>query len=131
MPFVSSSLLQVVAQLLLLLLLLRMRRWRLLVLLQTANTQWILPTACFNTSTLLKDTDEADVGDWSSICSAAAATATPKTCSSIFKEQPQYSCSFKSLSSFYQIQQEIRSKGAVVTRCDYSMLCLMQHLLFA
>jgi hypothetical protein len=75
----------------------------------------VLPSACFNASKLLKGQDEADVGDWTLPCSAAAKAAAGE-CAGITKQQPLYSCSFKSLSSFYQIEQEIRNKGAVITR---------------
>uniref|UniRef100_A0A383W3I5 Peptidase C1A papain C-terminal domain-containing protein n=1 Tax=Tetradesmus obliquus TaxID=3088 RepID=A0A383W3I5_TETOB len=81
----------------------------------TENPQWVLPSACFNARKLLKGQDEADVTDWSQPCRAAAMTAT-KQCATISEQQPLYSCSFKSLNSFYQIEQEIRNKGAVVTR---------------
>uniref|UniRef100_A0A383W9S6 Peptidase C1A papain C-terminal domain-containing protein n=1 Tax=Tetradesmus obliquus TaxID=3088 RepID=A0A383W9S6_TETOB len=81
----------------------------------TENPQWVVPSSCFNTAKLLKGQDEADVGEWSSICSAAAASATP-ACAAITKQQPLFRCSFKSLSSFYQIEQHIRAHGAVVTR---------------
>ncbi|WIA23159.1 hypothetical protein OEZ85_001490 [Tetradesmus obliquus] len=82
----------------------------------TENPQWVLPSSCFNTAKLLKGQDEADVGEWSSICAAAAAAAATPTCKDITREQPLFRCSFKSLSSFYQIQQHIRAHGAVVTR---------------
>jgi hypothetical protein len=77
----------------------------------------VLPSECFDKAQL-QGQDEADVGDWSGACSAAA-TASAK-CSAITKQQPLYNCTFKSLSSFYQIQQAIRAHGAVVTRCAAS-----------
>jgi hypothetical protein len=85
--------------------------------LQTDSPQWILPNRCFNTAKLLNGQDEADVADWSNICRAAAESAQRlRGCESITKDQPLLRCSFKSLSSFYQVQQHIRVHGAVVTR---------------
>jgi hypothetical protein len=80
---------------------------------QTSNLQWMLPSSCFNTRNLLKGQDEADVSDWPGICSAAATTLQ---CAAAFQKQRLFSCSYKSLSSFAQVQQAIRSQGAVVTR---------------
>jgi hypothetical protein len=69
----------------------------LLLLLQTENPQWVLPDACFNASKLLKGQDEADVGDWSQPCRAAAMKPAPPECAAITKQPPLYSCSYKSL----------------------------------
>jgi hypothetical protein len=80
---------------------------------QTSNLQRVLPSTCFNTRKLLKGQDEADVSDWQGICAAAA---TSLKCVAAFKRQRLFSCSYKSLSSFAQVQQAIRSQGAVVTR---------------
>jgi hypothetical protein len=88
-------------------------------MMQVDNPQWVLPSKCFNTAKLLEGQDEADVGDWSDACRAAAASTVP-ACAGIGQ---QYRCSFKSLSSFYQIQQHIRAHGAVVTRYCLVLPC--------
>jgi hypothetical protein len=80
---------------------------------QSDNPQWILTQSCFDTKALADQQDEAEVGEWKSICQKYQDTTN---CSDITKEQPRYSCSYKSLSSFYQMQQHIRNHGAVVTR---------------
>jgi hypothetical protein len=92
--------------------------FQLLLLLQTKNPQWVLPSSCFNTTQRLNGQDEADVGDWMEPCKAESASALELNaeCASITKQQPLYTCSFESLSSFYQIKQAIRDHGAVVPR---------------
>jgi hypothetical protein len=80
---------------------------------QTGNLQWVLTDECFNIPKLLKGQDEADVSDWPGICAAAA---TNLKCAAAAQQQRIFSCSYKSLSSFAQVQQAIRSQGAVVTR---------------
>jgi hypothetical protein len=85
--------------------------------LQVENPQWVLPSECFNVTQLQQGQDEADVGDWTRACSTAATAATNSSCAAITKQQPLYNCTFKSLSSFYQVQQAIRKHGAVVARC--------------
>jgi hypothetical protein len=83
--------------------------------LQVSSPQTVLPLQCFNLRKLLQQQDETNVADWSGICKAAAAAANPK-CAAITKQRPLYNCTYQSLSSFYQIQQHIRTFGAVVTR---------------
>jgi hypothetical protein len=68
---------------------------------QSDNPQWILPASYFDTKALADQQDEAEVGEWKSICQKYQ--QSPK-CSDITREQPRYSCSYKSLSSFYQMQ---------------------------
>jgi hypothetical protein len=60
----------------------------------------------------LDNTDiEYEVGSWSGECSAAAGRCLISNAS-----LPWLKCTYKSLSSFWQIQQHIRLHGAVVTR---------------
>jgi hypothetical protein len=80
--------------------------------LQSDNPQWVLPASCFKTAALTNQ-DEAEVGEWRSICQQYERSSS---CRDISKDQPRYKCSYKSLSSFYQMQQHIRNHGAVVTR---------------
>jgi hypothetical protein len=86
-----------------------------LLALQVNNPHKLLPPKCFNTATLLQGQDEADAGDWAAVCKAAAASPS-SSCAAITKQQPLYTCSYESLSSFYQIQRHIRIHGAVITR---------------
>jgi hypothetical protein len=87
-----------------------------LLLLQINNPHKLLPPKCFNTKALLQGQDEADAGNWAAVCKAAAASPD---CAAITKQQPLYTCTYESLSSFYDIQRHIRKHGAVITRCAY------------
>jgi uncharacterized membrane protein YfbV (UPF0208 family) len=79
---------------------------------QDDNPNWILPESCFKTRALT-NLEEAEVGEWKTACQKYQQSGN---CSDITKDQPRYKCSYKSLSSFYQMQQHIRNHGAVVTR---------------
>lgn len=54
---------------------------------------------------------EPEIGSWSGVCAAAAA-ACPLANNSL----PWLSCSYKALSTFWQIQQDVRQHGAAITR---------------
>ncbi|WIA10190.1 hypothetical protein OEZ85_010393 [Tetradesmus obliquus] len=54
---------------------------------------------------------ETDTGDWGSTCDSASSTCSPSNTS-----LPLLNCTYKALSTFLQIQQHIRTYGAVVTR---------------
>lgn len=66
----------------------------------------VRPTTCG-----LSGLSEPDIGSWDGIC-ASASTKCPFT----DKSRPWLKCSYKSLSTFWQIQQHVRNHGAVVTR---------------
>ncbi|WIA41427.1 hypothetical protein OEZ86_005009 [Tetradesmus obliquus] len=80
--------------------------------------QWMLPRKCFDAALQSNSAGaaEPDISDFAGICRATAAGSKDPECAAVTKEQPRYSCSFKSLSSFWQVQQHIRTHGSVITR---------------
>jgi hypothetical protein len=83
-------------------------------LLQKDNPQWLMPSDCFDTVLSEQGIAEADVD--SNMCSKFSSASNMQSCRRITATQPLYTCSYKSLSSFYQIQQHIRRYGAVISR---------------
>ncbi|WIA21131.1 hypothetical protein OEZ85_005443 [Tetradesmus obliquus] len=80
--------------------------------------QWMLPSKCFEAA-LQKNpagAAEPDISDFQGICLGTTSKSEIPACKAVTKEQPGYSCSFKSLSSFWQIQQHIRTHGSAITR---------------
>ncbi|KAF8063660.1 MSL1 [Scenedesmus sp. PABB004] len=74
--------------------------------------QLIRPTSCLGTGSPLNDDDEqAGRTNWGPACSAAEAA-----CADVSAAQPYLNCTYKSLSTFWQIQQHIRIHGSVVSR---------------
>lgn len=66
----------------------------------------VRPTNC-----LLRGNEEPEIRDWRRLCQQAI-----DTCPKDDRSRPWLSCTFRALSSFWQIQQSIRQHGAVVTR---------------
>lgn len=75
--------------------------------------QWLQPNSCMDTALAQEGLREAAVLNWRDMCRKAA---SQPACTAIKREQPLYTCSYKSLSSFYQIEQHIRRHGSVITR---------------
>ncbi|WIA41425.1 hypothetical protein OEZ86_005008 [Tetradesmus obliquus] len=82
------------------------------------NPQWMVPGKCFEAAQKKNSAGaaESDISDFQGICLGTTSKSEDPVCSGIKKDQPRYSCSFKSLSSFWQVQQHIRTHGAAVTR---------------
>ncbi|WIA41421.1 hypothetical protein OEZ86_005004 [Tetradesmus obliquus] len=77
----------------------------------------MLPSKCFDKAlqTNSLSTAEPDISDFASICGTTTVRSNDPECVAITRK-PRYSCRFKSLSSFWQIQQHIRTYGSVITR---------------
>jgi hypothetical protein len=73
--------------------------------LQEVTPQWMLPNKCFATA-LRNNTAgsaEPDISNFGPICRGAAAASRDPECAGVTAQQPRYNCSFKSLSSFWQV----------------------------
>eukprot|EP00883_Tetradesmus_obliquus_P003349 jgi/Sobl393_1/13601/SZX60317.1 len=78
--------------------------------------QWLLPEHCVEPVLAASQREDADVSDWPTMCRKFEAQSRNPQCRKVTRAQPQYSCSYRSLSSFYEIQQHVRQHGAVITR---------------
>ncbi|WIA36815.1 hypothetical protein OEZ86_008070 [Tetradesmus obliquus] len=80
--------------------------------------QWMLPSKCFDKALSLNSAGaaEPDISDFKGICLGTTSGSKDPECLAVTPQQPRYNCSFKSLSSFWQIQQHIRTHGSVITR---------------
>ncbi|KAF8072389.1 RCH2 [Scenedesmus sp. PABB004] len=80
----------------------------------------IRPTECADMAGWLNDvTKEPQVTQWETSCRQAANYAAPGgsvQCAKFTDAQPWLKCSYRSLSSFWQIQQHIRNHGSVISR---------------
>jgi hypothetical protein len=76
--------------------------------LQVDQAQWLQPDDCIDATLLQDGLSEARVLNWPSMCKKAA---SKPACRSIKRTQPLYTCSYKSLSTFYQVQQASCSCG--------------------
>jgi hypothetical protein len=75
--------------------------------LQEVTPEWMLPSKCFDDALRLNParSAEPDINDFSDICKAATVNSPDPECRNVTAQQPRYSCSFKSLSSFWQVRQ--------------------------
>jgi hypothetical protein len=69
------------------------------------NPEWIRPVSCFTKAMALAGNNkpEGNVADWSSICRASATKQAGKICATATPEQPLFKCTYKSLSTFWQV----------------------------
>jgi hypothetical protein len=88
------------------------------VLLQEVTPQWMLPSKCFDVAlrTNPAGAAEPDISDFAGICRVATTTSKDPECAAIGAQQLRYSCSFKSLSSFWQV-------WCIIARDVLSMFC--------
>jgi hypothetical protein len=77
---------------------------------QEAAPQWMLPSKCFEPA--LRDnsagSSEPDISDYAPICKDAKSGSQDPECRFMTAQQPRYNCSFRSLSSFWQVGQGVR-----------------------
>jgi hypothetical protein len=68
----------------------------------------MLPTKCFEAALRSNPSGSAepDISDFGSICRGAAVASKDQECRGVTAQQQRYSCSFKSLSSFWQVGSE-------------------------
>jgi hypothetical protein len=69
------------------------------------------PGACFDTALKLEENSkpEANVADWKSICHASGTRNAGVGCQNIKRNKPLYTCTYKSLSSFWQASRKVTS----------------------
>lgn len=65
----------------------------------------MLPGKCFDKALQENSASaaEPDISDFTGICRDTTWASKDRECASINKEQPRYNCTFKSLSSFWQV----------------------------
>jgi hypothetical protein len=68
------------------------------------NPEIMRPVACFNKELKLEGNGkpEANVADWNTVCSTAAQRKAGLGCDAATRGRPLYTCTYKSLSSFWQ-----------------------------
>ncbi|KAF6255687.1 hypothetical protein COO60DRAFT_193116 [Scenedesmus sp. NREL 46B-D3] len=82
------------------------------------NPSWMLPDKCFVAALARNPAGsvEPDINNFDRVCRITTEASNDPECQGVTVDQPRYTCSFRSLSSFWQIQQHIRKHGAVITR---------------